>query len=141
MDGEDVSPGCVQSSRPPSKKLKLSLRSRFKEPKSLQEMEEISRGYVPPNTAKSTAWGVKVFQDWRGERSQTDSNEQCPINLLEAADPVQLNFWLPRFIVEVRKQTGEPYRPRSIQLILSALQRKMLDTNTDAPRFMDFQVS
>ena len=38
---------------PPTKKRKLSL-GRFKEPKSSEE------GYVPPNTAKSTAWGVSV---------------------------------------------------------------------------------
>ena len=44
---------------PPTKKRKLSL-GRFKEPKSSEEMQEISKGYVPPNTAKSTAWGVSV---------------------------------------------------------------------------------
>ena len=49
---------------PPTKKRKLSL-GRFKEPRSSEEIQMISKGYVPPNTAKSTAWGVKVFQNWR----------------------------------------------------------------------------
>ena len=44
-------------------------------------MQEISKGYVPPNTAKSIAWGVKVFQDWRAERSGRDKNEQCAMKL------------------------------------------------------------
>ena len=54
------------------------------------------------------------------------------MNLLEVANPAQLNF-----VAEVRKRNGDPYPPRSIQLILSALQRKMLDVNPEAPRFMD----
>jgi hypothetical protein len=112
---------------PPSKKKKLSLgRPRFEKPKSAEEMQEIFKGYVPANTAKSTAWGVKVFQDWRSERNRNVLEEQCPSDLFETPDPVQINFWLSRFVAEVRKQNGEPYPPRSIQLILSALQRKML---------------
>ena len=127
---------------PPSKKKKLSLgRPRFEKPKSAEEMQEIFKGYVPANTAKSTAWGVKVFQDWRSERNRNVLEEQCPSDLFETPDPVQINFWLSRFVAEVRKQNGEPYPPRSIQLILSALQRKMLDTNPEAPKFMDQSVT
>ena len=55
-----------------SKKLKLSLgRLRFNKPKSI---EKISKGFVPANTAKSTAWGVKVFQDCTAEVS-TDQHQ------------------------------------------------------------------
>lgn len=127
--------------RPPTKKLKLSLGpSRFDKPKSVEEMQEISKGYIPANTAKSTAWGVKVFQVWRSERNQR-VEEQCPSDLFERPDPVQINFWLSRFVAEVRKQNGAPYPPRSIQLILSALQREMLDKNPEVPKFMDQSVT
>ena len=127
---------------PPKKKSRLSLnRSRFKEPTSSTDMHEISKGYVPENTAKSTAWGVKVFQDWRAERNVKDRSENCPPDLLETADPMKLNFWLSRFVTEIRKQNGQPYPPRSIQLILAALQRKMLETSPDAPWFLDQSVT
>jgi hypothetical protein len=65
-------------------------------------MHKISNGYVPLNIVKSTAWGV----DWRAERSQKDMNNQCLINMLD--DPVQLNFWLSRFVTEVRKWRALP---------------------------------
>ena len=41
--------------QPPLKKHKLSLDLRFNQPKSDEEMREISKGFVPKNTAKSTA--------------------------------------------------------------------------------------
>ena len=66
---------------PPPKKLKLSLgNSRFDKPKSVEEMQEISKGHIPVNTAKSTTW---VFQDWRSERNRTVREDQCPSDLLE----------------------------------------------------------
>ncbi len=35
--------------------------TRFKEPMTDSEMSVISKGFVPPNTLKSTAWAVGVF--------------------------------------------------------------------------------
>ena len=80
-------------------------------------MKELSKGYVPKNKQK-TAWGVNVFLEWQEERNKKLSvgEHQCPLDLLEHADPTKLNYWLSMFVTEVRKKDGSPYLPRSIHL-------------------------
>ena len=99
---------------PPWKKLKLSLgRSCFSESMALE------------------------FQDWKSAISQKVEEEQCPGDLLGHPDPVQINFWLSKFVMEVRKQNGQVYPPHLIQLVVSTLQRKMLHKNPEAPKLMN----
>ena len=87
---------------------------------------------------KSTEWGgVRVFEEWKSERGKREDGQICPGDLLDNPDTQQLIFWLSRFVTEVRKQNSELYPPQSIQLILAALQRRMLEKNPDAPKFMD----
>ena len=126
MEKENVDPDLNDFQAPKKKR-------RFKEPASEEEMKVISKGFVPKNTQKSTAWAYNVFVEWMCERN----NSSPPGNLLDTPDPIKLNRWLSRFVTEVRKKDGSPYPPRSIHLILSALQRKMLETNPSAPTFFD----
>ena len=84
---------------------------------------ELVRGYVPLNTANNTSWVMKVFRDWRAERSTKASpDEECPGELLNNPDVAILNFWLPRFVSEIRRQDGKPYPPRSTHQLLAGLQ-------------------
>ena len=85
-------------------------------------MKEICRGYVPKNTSKSTDWAVRVFKAWREQRSE-EIDEKCPDNLLEDPSVDALNFWLARFVVEVRREDGKPYPPATINNILAGLYR------------------
>ena len=48
-----------------------------------------------------------------------------------------LNYWLARFVAEVRNQGGKPYTPRSIHQILCGLQRHMLSKTRTAPKILD----
>lgn len=111
--------------------------SRFKPPTSDVEMETISKGFVPPNTRKNTSWALNVFFDWKMERNTTDKSNLCPEDLLENPETELLNFWLSRFVTEVRNKKGEHYPPKSIHQILAGLQRCMLDKTPDGPRFLD----
>ena len=61
----------------------------------------------------------------------------CPDNILEAPQPDKLNYWLSRFVNEVRKQNGDPYPPKTVHQILAGLQRHMLETTPTAPKFLD----
>ena len=89
-------------------------------------MAVLSKGFVPANTQKNNAWVMRVFMEWRAQRNGgiSDKAQECPENLLDDPDSQKLNFWLSRFVTEVRKQDGQPYPPRTIHQILSALQRK-----------------
>ena len=82
---------------PANKKAKLD--SRFHSPQK-ETMEEICKGFVPANTKKATGWAIGVFNSWRAERNQR-SEEKCPAELLEKPTVKELNYWLPRFVVEV----------------------------------------
>ena len=42
---------------------------RFKEVVSSTELEELSEGFTPKNTAKNTTWAVHVFQEWQNARA------------------------------------------------------------------------
>lgn len=82
---------------------------------------------------------MNVFVEWIAARNQDVpvGEERCPEDLLEHADPVNLNHWLCRFVTEVRKKDGSQYPPPSVHLILSSLQRQMLETTPGALKFFD----
>ena len=115
---------------------------------SEEEMAEISKVFVPANTAKNTQWAVSVFREWRSAWSSSpdDGQKVCPADLLENPVVEDLNYWLARFVAEVRSQDGKPYTPRSIHQILCGLQRYMTSNSPTAPkilskddrRFIDF---
>ena len=102
---------------------------------STQEViDEICKGYVPANTKRNTEWSRRVFAEWRASR---DDEEVCPPDLLENPNIKKLNFWIPRFINEVRCIDGKPYPPRTINQILAGLQRHLLDNDYCFPKFLD----
>ena len=79
-----------------------------------------SMSKIPPNTGKGTKWALKVFEQWRDNRNRS-SQGQCPENLLVEPSIQQLNYWLSRFVVEVRREDGKPYPASSISNILAGL--------------------
>ena len=128
--------------QPPKKKAKLSkakltVDERFAKPKTGDEVADITKGYVPPNTAKNTTWALRVFEEWRCARNKKCTDAVCDPNLLVSPDADSLNFWIPRFVAEVRRQDGEPYPPKTIHQLLAGLQRHMLENNPLAPKFLD----
>ena len=63
-------------------------------------------------------WAVRTFDAWRDERNaNSEMGEKCPLDLFEKPDEEKLNRWLSRFVVEARRQDGEPYPARSLYLL------------------------
>ena len=118
--------------KPSKRKGKCPPSKRFKPATCDEEVDKLTEGYTPDNTLKSTTWAVKVFNDWRCSRE-----EKCPPNILTNGNVDDLNYWLPRFVNEVRKSDGCAYLHRSIHQLLSGLQRYMLGQNHLLPKFMD----
>ena len=98
-------------------------------------MMEITKGFVPENTKKSTTWATCVFEEWVLERN-VSAEEQCPVDLVQKPDPKLLHFWLCRFVTEVWKNDGLPYPPRSVHF-LAGLQRTVLEVSPNAPKVFD----
>ena len=107
-----------------SQKEKLPQQQRF-QLSSSPEVAKAKKGYVPPNTLKSTAWAVRVFEDWRKQRNSKCPSRIIPDDVLLAGDNASLCEWLCVFCKEARKQNGEPYTPRSISQLLAGIQRYM----------------
>ena len=92
----------------------------------------LTKGYIPDNTKKNTAWSLKVFNEWRCSREGN-----CPAELLTSGKFDDLNYWIPRFVNKARRADGCAYPPRTINQLLAALQRYMLGENHLLPKFMD----
>ena len=123
------------------KKKSLRLSRRFSEPTSPSKMKEICKGYVPENTKKANNWSRRVFDQWREQRnsgsSSSTEDEQCPVDLLEKPNAVLLNYWLSRFVVEARREDGNPYPASTIVNLLAGLYRYSKQCDPRCPNFMD----
>lgn len=86
--------------------------SRFGNPVKEEDLDELISGTTPANTKKSTAWAVRVFNDWRISRNAALEN----IPNLDHFSVDDINRWLSMFIVEVRKRDGDFYPPKSLYL-------------------------
>ena len=101
----------METTGPLLKKKKLSLsRSRKKryivpqqerfQLSSSPEVAEAKKGHVHPNTQKSTAWAVHVFEDWRKQRNAKSLSEIIPDDVLLTGDNASLCEWLCVFSKE-----------------------------------------
>ncbi len=109
---------------------KPSKRGRFVSPLSKSEMDVVTKGFIPK---QSTAWALRVFHEWVSCRNRASVvEEECPEKLLEVGEPNTMNVWLCRFVTEVRKQNGSAY---PLHLIMFGLQRFVLETRPDFPKF------
>ena len=90
------------------------------------------KGYTPSNTAKNNRWAKSLFLDWLGERNATirnngsqkdQTNEMGRLALLSDGSDEELCTWSSRFLMEVRKTTGEDYPSSTLHNLLCALQR------------------
>ena len=80
-----------------------------------------------------------MFEEWRAERNRVASGDDrlCPANLFECPAASDLNYWLSRFIVEVRRTDGKPHPASSISNLLAGLYRHCREYNADCPNFMN----
>ena len=53
-----------------SKCIKSTSVQRFGDRRSKDEIKAMVKGYVPPNTAKSTSWALKTFKEWIAENKK-----------------------------------------------------------------------
>ena len=123
-DKENCGPGAtVQPPQAKRKKLSLAKTSgpgeHFSETVSNEELEKMSCGFVPANTAKNTKWAVGVFKSWLESRNQR-TGESTDVNFLDKrfstgkASKTELCRVLSLFIVEAKKQDGKPYPPKTV---------------------------
>ena len=103
---------------------------RFGNPVRSNEIEVIKEGGVPEKTKLNTAWSLKVWSLWAESRKSAGYQEECEKDHPLDQDFVHMDvdsmaFWLPRFVVEIRKENTEMYPPNSIYNLCCGLQREL----------------
>ena len=120
------------------KKRRLSLSLKGNRFKRVEEtaVTEARKGFVPDNTARSTKWAMGNFEAWKGSLQDEDAALYGG-DILATDNPKLLCSCLCKYVLETRKENGDPYPPRSIFLILSGLLRYMRGVNPDAFNILD----
>ena len=136
METADPLPKRKKLSLSRSRREKISQQEHF-QLSSSPEVAEAKKGHVPPNTQKSTAWAVRVFEDWRKQRNTKSPGKIIPDDVLLTGD----NAGLCVFCKEARKVDGEPYTPRSISQLLAGIQRYIRRETDSGITLLDGKIS
>lgn len=92
---------------------------RFSEPLTTSDFQQTLKSRIPRKTQQANSWAVKVFTEWRIWRSGKYQGETVwPIPGLEDGTLEALDFWLARFITEIKWKDGSPYQTLFTNLIV-----------------------
>ena len=100
----------------------LGLHRRFAAPKTEAEIVQARTKGVPLKTQKDTKYCVGVWESWREYRNSTTGAAIAPLTELNHSE---LDHWLTRFILEVRKKDGSEFPPNSLHHICCGLMRHL----------------
>ena len=99
----------------------------------------LSRGFIPDNTAKNTEWATTVFSAWLESRNRR-TGESTPTDYLDRSfateeSKVDLAHVLSLFVVEAKKKDGTSYPAKTVYHLLSGILRYMREKDPYAPNF------
>ena len=101
---EAVQARCDHQPRP------RSTSSRFAKPMSDKEMTKAKQAAISKKTEKDTKCCMNIWKDWSIHRNSAEVRQE-----ITTLEPAQLQKWLSRFVLEIRKKDGTPYPPRLSQ--------------------------
>ena len=90
---------------------------------SSKDIQESKKRIVPKNTSKSTNWAVRLFESWCKQRNERSVENKVPENILLSDDHGTLCHWLCTSLIELHKEDGGEYTPRSLAQYIAGLQR------------------
>ena len=96
-----------------------------------KDIENAQKQAVPPKTENATKWAIRTWNAWAEQRVISVEEQQlsCITDLLaikiEEMSEQQLIYFVPRFILEVRKKNSEEYPPNSLYQMVCGIQRQI----------------
>ena len=100
---------------------------------------------VPLKTKQNTMWADNLWRAWvRARKRAGFLGDESKILLCDnfVMSRESLSFWLPKFVMEVRKETGDDYPPNSEYNICCGLERNLrLNDREDVNIFVDSDFS
>ena len=109
--------------------------SRFGPLVTESQVTALQKAAVPMNTKKNTNWACKVWSEWAANRKL-----ECPTAWpphLMIIKPCELNLWLSRFVLEVRRQDGQPYPPNTLHQLCCGILRQVREIKPELDIFKD----
>ena len=95
--------------------------SRFATPVSDEAELEI-RGTAIPRAA--TEWGLRIWNEWASCRPPSLVNGVLAVDTpLLQMRPADLAYWMAKFVLEVRKQNGSEYPPKTLYAVVCCFKR------------------
>ncbi|XP_062618379.1 uncharacterized protein LOC134279995 [Saccostrea cucullata] len=102
---------------------------RFAEAVSDDDLRQLIDSQKNPNTRRNTKWCVEMFNKWRASRDN--------VPYMKEMNAKMLNYWLQRFVLEVRKQDGSEYPQRTLYFNVCGLLRHLREENVHNMNFLD----
>lgn len=89
---------------------------------------------IPKGTKNINSWACNLYSQWHSQRTIENGDDLCiplpsPYQLAHATDR-QINYWISKFIYEIRKKDGSMY-PRSTLIALVAGLNSLLQKNDE----------
>ncbi|XP_062599022.1 uncharacterized protein LOC134260486 [Saccostrea cucullata] len=100
--------------------------ARFASPVSGADLKIKQAAGIPKKTRQANNWAVRLWTDWarfRNTRPETHMEGGVISENICCLSNEALNFWMQRFIIEIRRKDGTAYPPNTLTQIVAALQR------------------
>ena len=95
---------------------------RYATPKTDQEILDARQNAIPKATQDDTKYCYKLFHEWSIAR-QDATNEKIG-ELCEMTDS-EIQHWMTRFILEIRKRDGNEYSPNTLHHVTAGIMRHL----------------
>ena len=77
---------------------------------------------VLEKTRNQTKWAVKVWTEWATSRNKKLLSDKAPFSCeIEKLSAELINFWLCRFVLEIRRRDGKQYPLASLYQLCCGL--------------------
>ena len=102
-------------------------------PVAVEEMElqQIVSESIPSKTQQHTKWCVDTWNQWHAHRNATAPTAAEAPPTLDSMSKGQLNYWLSRFLAEVRRKDGSEYHGETLHSLICGLQRHLCFSKPD----------
>ena len=84
---------------------------------------------MPKNIEVNTQWTVHNFNEWQADYNSCHPDQPCPEDILLSDSSKDLSYWLQKYVLGTRRNSGETYPPKRVYLLLCGLNRYMKGKN------------
>ena len=101
--------------------------TRFAIPKSEEEVQQARKARIPKKTQTDTKYCLDIWKNWSIFRNSVVDTEQVNEDIT-ALDNNGIQYWMSRFVLEVRKKDGSEYSPNTLHHICCGILRHLRES-------------